>query len=191
MCIRDRETNKIQYIDKDTTINTNRVPISVDGDIVGAIATFHDIADIQNVEQSIRKKIHYYKKGLHAKYTFENIKGNSVNIKNVLHLSDIYAKSDQTVLIYGETGTGKELFAHSIHNRSSRHDKPFVAINCAALPANLLESELFGYEGGAFTGAKKSGKPGLFELAHQGTILLDEISEMPLALQTRLSLIHI
>ncbi len=180
------ETNKIQHIDKDTTINTNRVPISVDGDIVGAIATFHDIDDIQNVEQSIRKKIHYYKKGLHAKYTFENIKGNSVNIKNVLHLSDIYAKSDQTVLIYGETGTGKELFAHSIHNRSSRHDKPFVAINCAALPANLLESELFGYEGGAFTGAKKSGKPGLFELAHQGTILLDEISEMPLALQTRL-----
>lgn len=89
-------------------------------------------------------------------------------------------------MIYGEIGTGKELFTHSIHNHSDRSDKPFVAINCAALPANLLESELFGYEGGAFTGAKKDGKPGLFELAHQGTILLDEISEMPLELQTRL-----
>lgn len=180
------QTNKIQYINNNTTINTNMIPIHVNGDIVGAIATFHDIADIQNIERKIRKKIHYHNKGLHAKYTFDDIIGTSEAIKHVIHLAKIYAKSNQTVLIYGETGTGKELFAHSIHNHSNRQDKPFVAINCAALPANLLESELFGYEGGAFTGAKKDGKPGLFELAHQGTILLDEISEMPLELQTRL-----
>ena len=180
------ETNRIQHVDENTTISTNQIPIFVDGNIVGAIATFHDIADIQNVEQNIRKKIHYYKKGLHAKYVFDDITGCSETIKQVIHLAKIYAKSNQTVLIHGETGTGKELFAHSIHNHSSRHDKPFVAINCAALPANLLESELFGYEGGAFTGAKKEGKTGLIELAHQGTILLDEISEMPLGSQTRL-----
>ncbi|MGB9840301.1 sigma-54 interaction domain-containing protein, partial [Thermovenabulum sp.] len=97
-----------------------------------------------------------------------------------------YSQLDSTILIFGESGTGKEIFAQSIHNESKRKNGPFVAINCAALPENLLESELFGYAEGAFTGAKKGGKVGLFELAHNGTIFLDEISEMPLSLQSKL-----
>jgi propionate catabolism operon transcriptional regulator len=97
-----------------------------------------------------------------------------------------YAKSKAAILILGESGTGKELFAQAIHNESSRTNQPFVAVNCAALPENLLESELFGYDEGAFTGARKGGKPGLFELAHRGTIFLDEIGEMPLQIQSRL-----
>jgi len=180
------ETNKLQSISKDITISTNRIPIIVDSVIVGAVATFNDVAEIQRIEQKIRKKIHSQSKGFHTKYCFNDIKGSSKAISEAKKLAKLYAKSNQTVLIQGETGTGKELFAHSIHDYSNRRDKPFVALNCATLPANLLESELFGYEGGAFTGAKKEGKPGLFELAHLGTILLDEISEMPLLLQTRL-----
>lgn len=98
----------------------------------------------------------------------------------------LFSRSDKTVLIQGESGTGKELVAQSIHNASSRRNKPFVAVNCAALPESLLESELFGYERGAFTGARQSGKKGLFEQANGGTIFLDEIGDMPLALQSRL-----
>lgn len=180
------ETNKIQLVNNKTTISTNRIPIIVDGVTVGAVATFNDIAEIQKIEQNIRRKIHFQSKGFISKYSFDDINGKSEAILQAIHLAKIYSKSDQTVLIQGETGTGKELFAHSIHNHSNRHDKPFVALNCATLPANLLESELFGYVGGAFTGAKKEGKQGLFELAHSGSILLDEISEMPLLLQTRL-----
>jgi len=96
------------------------------------------------------------------------------------------SRTTSTILITGESGTGKELFAHAIHNASNRYLAPFVRINCAALPENLLESELFGYEEGAFTGAKKGGKPGKFELAHSGTIFLDEIGDMPLTMQTKL-----
>ena len=103
-----------------------------------------------------------------------------------LILAHKYAKTDANVLILGETGTGKELFAQSIHNASARSQYPFVAVNCAALPEHLLESELFGYSEGAFTGAKKGGKEGLFELAHRGTIFLDEIGEMPINLQAKL-----
>jgi propionate catabolism operon transcriptional regulator len=97
-----------------------------------------------------------------------------------------YSLADSSILIYGESGTGKELFAQSIHMASRRSQHPFVAVNCAALPESLIDSELFGYEEGSFTGAKKGGKTGLFELAHQGTIFLDEISELPLHLQSRL-----
>lgn len=97
-----------------------------------------------------------------------------------------YSRVDSNVLIVGETGTGKELFAHSIHRESRRSAEPFVALNCAALPENLLESELFGYEPGAFSGASKNGKTGLFELAHKGTIFLDEIGEIPISLQAKL-----
>jgi transcriptional regulator with PAS, ATPase and Fis domain len=103
-----------------------------------------------------------------------------------IKLSKKVAKSDLTVLITGESGTGKELFAQSIHNASLRKNGPFVAINCAAVPESLLESELFGYESGAFTGARKEGKAGLFEQANMGTIFLDEIGDMPLTLQARL-----
>ncbi|WP_291300060.1 sigma 54-interacting transcriptional regulator, partial [Desulfosporosinus sp. BICA1-9] len=121
-----------------------------------------------------------------AKTTLDGILGNSELIQEVKKDAFLYGQSDSTVLIVGESGTGKELFAQGIHNVSPRAKRPFVAVNCAALPENLLESELFGYEEGSFTGAKKGGKPGLFELAHGGTIFLDEIGEMPLPLQARL-----
>ena len=107
-------------------------------------------------------------------------------MKHWLRRAQIYAETDATVLIQGETGTGKELIAQSIHNHSGRRNQPFVAVNCSALPESLLESELFGYEDGAFTGAKKGGKRGLFELAHRGTLFLDEIGELSPNLQARL-----
>ena len=121
-----------------------------------------------------------------AKYTFEDILGNSSKIKDAIEKAYRFGDVDATVLIYGETGVGKEFFAHAIHNVSPRRDGPFITVNCAAIPDNLLESELFGYAEGAFTGAKKGGKRGYFEMADGGTIFLDEISEMSDKLQTKL-----
>ena len=112
--------------------------------------------------------------------------GKSGAIKKIKEIAKKMAKTNSTVLITGESGTGKELFAHAVHNYSDRKDYPFVAVNCAAIPENLLESELFGYEEGAFTGAKKGGKIGLFEFAHMGTLFLDEIEGMSPALQIKL-----
>lgn len=125
-------------------------------------------------------------KGHIAKYRFNDIVAESDLMKKLIDLGEKMARSDASVLITGESGTGKELFAQAIHNSSRRKDYQFVAVNCAAIPENLLESELFGYEEGAFTGAKKGGKAGLFELAHNGTLFLDEIGEMPIQLQSRL-----
>jgi len=176
------ELGEIQKIGN-TSIVTNRVPIVVEGEVVGAVATFQEIEKIQKMENQIRKKL--LDKGHVAKTVFDEIKGKSKEITQTKEKAKLYAKVDSTVLILGETGTGKELFAQSIHNASLRRDKPFVAVNCAALPENLLESELFGYVDGAFTGARKGGKFGLFELAHGGTIFLDEISEMTPNLQAR------
>ncbi len=176
------ELGEIQQIGNNS-IATNRVPIIVDGEIYGAVATFQEIEKIQRMENQIRKKL--LAKGHVAKINFDDIKGKSKEIFHTKEKARLYAEVDSTVLIMGETGTGKELFAQSIHNSSLRSDKPFVAVNCAALPENLLESELFGYVEGAFTGARKSGKIGLFELAHEGTIFLDEISEMSPNLQAR------
>lgn len=121
-----------------------------------------------------------------ARYHFSDIIGNSREITAVIKHAVKFARSDLNILICGETGSGKELFAQSIHNESPRSSGPFVAINCATLPPALLESELFGYESGAFTGASKYGKRGLFEVAHKGTIFLDEIGELPLEIQPRL-----
>lgn len=126
------------------------------------------------------------KKGHRARYTFEDIVGNSFLIEKTKHIASKMAKTDSTVLITGESGTGKELFAHSIHASSQRRNNPFVAINCAALSDNLLESEIFGYEEGSFTGARKGGKIGLFEIANNGTIFLDEIESMSKNLQVKL-----
>ena len=120
------------------------------------------------------------------KIIFENIIGESQIIKNTKNEALIASQSISTVLITGESGTGKELFARAIHNHSHRYENPFIAVNCAAIPDNLLESELFGYEEGAFTGAKKGGNLGKFELAHKGTIFLDEIGDMSLHLQAKL-----
>lgn len=167
-----------------TKLIVNRVPIVVDNEEVGVVITLQEVARLQKLEQKVRAQL--YAKGLVAKYSVENIIGESPAIKEVIQWMKKFAKTSSTILIEGETGSGKELFAQSIHNISERKNGPFVAINCAALPENLLESELFGYEEGAFTGAKKGGKPGLFELAHGGTIFLDEIGEIPLSVQSRL-----
>jgi len=139
---------------------------------------------LQKTEIDIRQKLS--KKGLVAKYDFTDIIGSSEAIHKTILVAEKYAEVNLNVLIIGETGTGKELFAQSIHKKSKRSNQPFVAINCAALPENLLESELFGYVEGAFSGANKGGKVGLFELAHKGTLFLDEIAELPLGLQAKL-----
>lgn len=150
----------------------------------GWIVTFRDIANIQKDEEKIRKQLH--NKGLCAKYHFENIIWKNKCMKDTIQIAMKYATAESNVFIHGETGTGKELFAQSIHNASARRNGPFVAVNCAALPESLLESELFGYVEGAFTGASKGGKAGLFELAHNGTLFLDEIGDMAINLQARL-----
>lgn len=126
------------------------------------------------------------KKFQYCRYNFSDIIGTSEKLLRVVSQAEHIASSGSTVLLYGETGTGKELFAQSIHNASDRRNKPFVAINCGALPSSLIESSLFGYEEGAFTGAKKGGSPGAFEQANEGTIFLDEISEMDLNLQIKI-----
>lgn len=162
----------------------NRAPVKIDEKTVGAIATFQQVSKLQEFEGRIREKI--YRKGLAAKYTFGDIIGKSSQLRQLIEMTQKFSRVDSNVLIIGETGTGKELISQSCHNASLRKHGPFVAVNCAALPENLLESELFGYVEGAFTGAAKGGKPGLFELAHKGTIFLDEISEIPLKLQGRL-----
>lgn len=152
--------------------------------IIGYSLRFHTESEIKNLEIDVNKQL--MKKGLVAKYHFEDILYQSQSMEKCVDLAKKIALTHYTVLISGESGTGKELFAQSIHNFSARKDQPFVAINCAALPETLLESELFGYEKGAFTGAAPQGKIGLFERANRGTIFLDEIGDMSLPLQTRL-----
>lgn len=165
-------------------VSTNRVPIKVNGQTKGVVATFQDIKTLQTAERNVRIKLH--EKGLIAKYRFSDILGHSPAIVKARQLSENYADSEFTVMLYGETGTGKEMFAQSIHNASPRRDGPFVAVNCTALNRSLLESELFGYADSSFTGARKGGKAGLFETAHGGTIFLDEIGELPLEFQAPL-----
>lgn len=162
----------------------NSKPIVVDGQRTGALFTVQNTENISETETKIRKELNT--KGLVAKYHFGDIIGEDQSMKNCVAVAYKYSQVDSNVLLIGETGTGKELFAHSIHNTSKRSKQPFVAVNCAALPENLLESELFGYAPGAFSGASKTGKAGLFELAHRGTIFLDEIGEMPITLQAKL-----
>lgn len=161
----------------------SRVPVVVNDEVVGAVATFVDVSRIQRMEENVRK--HLAARGMVAKFRFEDIVGVSAKIKSTIDIARKYALVDAAVLITGETGVGKEMFAQAIHNASSRRNGPFVAINCGALPESVLESELFGYVEGAFTGARKGGKAGLFELAHRGTVFLDEVSEMPVRIQTR------
>lgn len=172
-----------------------RSPIRENGEIVGAVGKvmFQDIHDLKTLAQRlnvIEKRLDYYKEELKrvrgAKYTFDQIIGNHHRMKETKELAWRVAQSHSTVLIRGESGTGKELFAHAIHEASRRSVGPFVRLNCAAIPADLMESELFGYEQGAFTGAKKGGKPGKIELAQGGTLFLDEIGDMPLNMQVKL-----
>ena len=188
------QIGEIQII-KGQQVIASRLPIIKDNKIIGAIGKviFKDITDFYDMSKKIitmEKEIKYYKDQLKkqksAKYSFSNIIGESKSLMEVKNICQRAAMSDSNVLIMGESGTGKELFAHAIHNASDRASGPFVKINCAAIPSELLESELFGYEGGAFTGAKKEGKVGKFELANGGSIFLDEIGDMPLQMQVKL-----
>ena len=172
----------IQYEKKQLSVRGTSVRLR--GESIGRIYTLQEVSKIQELETRLREKI--YLRGHYAKHTFEDIIGDSPAILSAIHTAKRYSVVDSNILILGKTGTGKELFAQSIHNYSPRKKGPFVAVNCAALPESLLESELFGYVEGAFTGASKGGKPGLFELAHRGTLFLDEISEIPPKLQGRL-----
>lgn len=181
---RQQEIGDIQWLDDKTVIATSRVPVVVDGEIRGAVATYQDITEVQKLEQKIR--IRLSEKGFIAQYNFDGIVHKSAVISECIKTAKKFAKYDASVLICGPSGVGKEQFAQSIHNGSQRNNSPFVAINCAALPESLIESELFGYVEGSFTGAARKGKAGLFEMAHGGTIFLDEISELPLPLQGRL-----
>jgi PAS domain S-box-containing protein len=181
---RQSELGDIQRLNDRTVVASNRVPVIVDGEILGAVATYQDVTEVQKLEQNIR--IRLSEKGFVAQYSFDGIIHKSAAIAECIKTAKKFAAYDTSVLICGPSGVGKELFAQGLHNSSRRKNSPFVAINCAALPETLIESELFGYVEGSFTGATKKGKAGLFEMAHGGTILLDEISELPLILQGRL-----
>lgn len=150
----------------------------------GILITISEITYIKKLERKLSGKLS--QRGQVARYNFKDIKSKSLRMENVIKLAKKIAPSDFEILINGESGTGKELFAQSIHNYSNRRKQPFIAVNCAAIPENLLESELFGYEKGSFTGALKEGRKGLFEAAHNGTIFLDEIGDMSPKLQTKL-----
>jgi len=174
----------IQTLNNQTVVAASRIPVVVDGEVRGAVATYQDITDVQRLEQKIRIKL--AERGFVAQYQFSDIIHGSAAIADCIRSAQKFAAYDASVLIFGPSGVGKELFAQSIHRASPRRNAPFVAINCAALPETLIESELFGYVEGSFTGAVRKGKAGLFEMAHGGTIFLDEISELPVLLQGRL-----
>jgi len=160
------------------------LPIETNGERTGGLIVGRSISKLQQAERKIRSELH--SKGHVARYIFSDLISEDENFQRVTNRAKSFSSSSSTVLILGETGTGKEMFAQSIHNEKFGPERPFVAINCATLPEPLLESELFGYAPGAFTGARREGKKGLFELAHGGTLLLDEISELPFNLQSRL-----
>ena len=160
------------------------IPVKVEGSVASAVITLQDVGSIQKMEEDIRREMYF--KGYVAKVDFGDIVAEDPVSLRTIDLAMRYARTNAAILIRGESGAGKEMFAQSIHNASERRTGAFVAMNCAAIPESLFESELFGYVDGAFTGARKNGKPGLFEIAHGGTVFLDEISEMPLGLQARL-----
>lgn len=176
------------------------VPLVVDGQIGGAVVRgiFRNMKEAENFLSRLRyyysivvRKMDGQEEGpspekMEARYTIGDIIGQSPSIRRATRLALQAAKSDAPVLLTGETGTGKELFAHAIHAASRRAAKPFIRVNCASIPETLLESELFGYVDGAFTGAKRGGKPGKFELAHGGTLFLDEIADMSYRMQAKL-----
>ncbi|MED1791069.1 sigma-54 interaction domain-containing protein [Brevibacillus nitrificans] len=162
----------------------SQVPMMLDGHVLGLVISFQDVTKVQQLEQEIRKKSTQL--GLMTKYSFDHIIGCSPSTQANKLVAMKLAESDFTILITGENGTGKEVFAQAIHQHSIRRDGPFVPVNFAGLTESLVESELFGYEEGSFTGARKGGKMGLFELAHNGTIFLDEIGDAPLSIQASL-----
>jgi PAS domain S-box-containing protein len=189
-----QEVAQLQKINGNYMI-ASRVPMLKDGEIVGVVGKvlFKNLDQlnslskrVQSLEKELRKYKGEFRERNKATYSFDSLLGNSPTFLEAKNQAKKSAKSDSNVLILGESGTGKELFAHSIHNDSKRSMGVFIKVNCAAIPAELLESEMFGYEEGSFTGAKKGGKIGKFEAADGGTIFLDEIGELPLHMQVKL-----
>ncbi|QKY71627.1 sigma 54-interacting transcriptional regulator [Lentibacillus sp. CBA3610] len=168
---------------KDVLVNV--APVIVDGKMKGSVGVLHDVSEIQTLTSEL-KRARQIIRNLEAKYTFDDIIGSSTEMQIALEQAKVGAKTPATVLLRGESGTGKELFAHAIHNESDRKHNKFIRVNCAAIAENILESELFGYEEGAFTGAKQGGKKGLFEEANMGSIFLDEIGELSHRMQAKL-----
>lgn len=172
-----------------------RVPMIINGELKGAIGRvmFKDIDNLKilnNKIMNLEQELEFYKNGIKAEntaqHTFDRLIGVDSGFREIVKFAEKVAKGDSSVLITGKSGTGKELLAEAIHNSSKRARMPFVKINCGAIPPELFESEMFGYEEGAFTGAKRTGKKGKFELADGGTVLLDEIGDMPLFMQVKL-----
>ncbi|KQP35762.1 propionate catabolism operon regulatory protein PrpR [Pseudorhodoferax sp. Leaf274] len=162
----------------------HRTPIREQGSPVGAALMLYDARDIEAADTSLR--LQQRRRQATARHDFGGLVGEAPAFQRAVQAARRFARTDLTVLLTGESGTGKELFAQAIHNESARAARPFIAVNCASFPESLLESELFGYEEGAFTGARRGGKRGLVEAAHTGTLFLDEIGDMPMALQSRL-----
>lgn len=190
----EKEIGHLQKIEGNEMV-CSRIPIEEDGEIIGAIGKvlFKDLKELRALAQrleGLENQLNHYKNEIkrleEAKYSFDNILTQNKKMKYLKKLAQEAAESKSTVLIQGESGTGKELFAHAIHKASYRKYGAFIRVNCAAIPENLLESELFGYEEGSFTGAVEGGKPGKFELAQEGTIFLDEIGTMPKNMQVKL-----
>lgn len=185
--ISQRERKSGQVLDfHDKTMLFHSAPVFVKKEYLGLVLSLTPAAEVERMEHRLRRELH--SSGLVAETTFKDMEAVTAApaMLACLKRAKMFAKSDGTILITGESGVGKDLLAQSIHNASRRSQQPFVAINCAALPINLIESELFGYEEGAFTGAKRGGKPGYFELAHGGTIFLDELGLLPVHVQMQL-----
>ncbi|MFT4415652.1 sigma 54-interacting transcriptional regulator [Fredinandcohnia humi] len=174
---------KVGPLNKDVIVNV--APVIVDGKLKGSVGVIHDMSEISQLTTELNRARHIIRT-LEAKYTFDDIIGSSEEMEFAIEQAKLGAKTPATVLLRGESGTGKELFAHAIHNESKRKYNKFVRVNCAAITDTLLESELFGYEEGAFSGAKRGGKRGLFEEANNGSIFLDEIGELSLSTQAKL-----
>lgn len=160
-------------------------PLFVKNEFKGSVAVIHDVTEIMRLNRELDEVKRLIRR-MGARYTFEDVVAESPKMKIALTQAMKVAPTPATVLLRGESGTGKELFAHAIHNASDRKDRAFVSVNCAAIPESILESELFGYTSGAFTGARKEGKKGLLEEAQHGTVFFDEIGKMPLTLQSKL-----
>lgn len=188
------ETNASQSIHGASMV-VQRIPIKHKGSVVAVfgLVVFKDIKDVGRLAKrltELESKVRLYEKQLNslrsARYSFDDIIGTSPSLKQLKKEAIRAAATNLSVLISGESGTGKELFAQSIHNASQRSSRPFIQLNCAAIPKDLLEAELFGYSKGAFTGAKSTGKPGKFELADKGSLFLDEIGDLPMDMQPKL-----
>ncbi len=174
--------DKIEEVGDELCIYT-QVPLVVNEQTVEVVASVKEIATVMRTESKLRRRL---TRGFTARYSLDNLIYRSRSMEKLVSMCRDFSRTDSTILVMGETGTGKEVVAQSIHKMSRRMKMPFVSVHCGALPEQLLESELFGYEEGAFTGSKKGGKPGLFEIAHEGTIFLDEIDSTTMGVQLRL-----